>query len=265
MLQDIQYLIFISIIIITSIIVLKLKILNFKGTISSIFMGNLVYLVTGIGGFILVIEFFIIGFIGTKFRFKQKRKKGLAQEKDGIRSWENVLANGFAFSLFGTIYHYTNNELFLFAFIASIAIATGDTLATEIGLLSSNKPKLITNFKDVEAGKSGGITILGIFASIIGIIIIIISSLVIGFVLNYYSIFAIIIGSFVGILIDSIIGATIQAQYYCVDCKKYSELQYHHKKKNELTKGYSFIDNNIVNLLSTTIGSVLSILIIIIF
>ena len=84
-------------------------------------------------------------------------------------------------------------------------------------------------------------------------------------ILNYYSIFAIIIGSFVGILIDSIIGATIQAQYYCVDCKKYSELQYHHKKKNELTKGYSFIDNNIVNLLSTTIGSVLSILIIIIF
>jgi len=265
MLLDVQYLIFITIVILTSTIILKLKILDFKGTVISIFMGNLIYLVTGIEGFILVIEFFIIGFICTRFKFKQKRKKGIAQEKGGIRSWENVIANGFAFSLFGTLYFFTNIESFLAAFIASIAIATGDTLATEIGLLSSNKPRLITNFKEVETGKSGGITLLGSIASIIGIIIITISSWIIGFSFNNYSIMAIMIGSFLGIIIDSVIGATIQAQYYCDECKKFTELQIHHEKKNRLISGFGFVDNNIVNLLATTIGSGLSILIIIMF
>ena len=184
MLIDSQYLIFTAIILIASIIVLKLKILDFIGTISSIFMGNLIYIVTGIGGFILVVEFFVIGFICTRFRFKQKRRKGIAQEKGGIRSWLNVVANGFAFSLFGTIYYLTNNELFLVGFITAIAIATGDTLATEIGLLSSKKPRLITNFNEVETGKSGGITVLGSLASVLGIMIIIISSSVNGFSFN---------------------------------------------------------------------------------
>ena len=66
-------------------------------------------------------------------------------------------------------------------------------------------------------------------------------------------------------IIDSVIGATIQAQYYCDECKKFTELQIHHEKKNRLISGFGFVDNNIVNLLATTIGSGLSILIIIVF
>ena len=265
MLIDSQYLIFTVIILIASIIVLKLKILDFIGTISSIFMGNLIYLVTGIWGFILVIEFFIIGFICTRFRFKQKRRKGIAQEKGGIRSWENVVANGFAFSLFGTLYYLTSNELFLIGFITSIAIATGDTLATEIGLLSSKKPRLITNFKEVETGKSGGITVLGTIASILGIMIIILSSSVNGFSFNTNILMISIIGAIFGTFIDSIIGATIQAQYFCNKCNKFTELSIHHEQQNKLIKGFSFIDNNIVNLLSTLSGSMISILFIIVF
>ena len=76
---------------------------------------------------------------------------------------------------------------------------------------------------------------------------------------------AIMIGSLFGIIIDSIIGATIQARYYCDECKKFTELQIHHEKNSRLISGFGFVDNNIVNLLSTTIGSGLSILIIIIF
>ena len=265
MLIDSQYLIFTVIILIASIIVLKLKILDFIGTISSIFMGNLIYLVTGIGGFILVVEFFIVGFICTRFRFKQKRRKGIAQEKGGIRSWENVIANGFAFSLFGTLYYLTSNELFLIGFITSIAIATGDTLATEIGLLSSKKPRLITNFKEVETGKSGGITVLGTIASILGIMIIILSSSVNGFSFNTNILMISIIGAIFGTFIDSIIGATIQAQYFCDKCNKFTELSIHHEQQNKLIKGFSFIDNNIVNLLSTLSGSMISILFIIVF
>lgn len=263
MIMEFQYLLFTILITISSIIILKLKILDFKGTISSIFIGNLIYLTTGINGFILILQFFIIGFIFTKYKFNQKRIKGIAQEKGGIRSWDNVIANGFGFSLFALIYFITNSELFLIGFISSIAIATGDTLATEIGLLSKNDPKLITNLKKVEAGRSGGITTLGLIASFFGILSIIISSLFVGFIVDYYIILIIIIGSFLGILIDSIIGATVQSQYYCKQCNKYTELAVHHNKNNELISGLSYIDNNIVNLLSIMLGSSFTILIII--
>ena len=255
-----QYILFSIIVGIASIFILKFKILDFKGTLLSIFMGNIIYLSTGIIGFILVIEFFIISFIFTKYKFKQKRKKGIAQEKEGTRSWTNVIANGFGFTIFALLYNFYNIDLLLIGFITAIAVTTGDTLATEIGLLSKKNPRSIINLKVIEPGTSGGITILGTIAGIFGISIILISSLSTNFLTDYFSILYILIGAFLGIMIDSILGATIQAQYYCVKCNKYTELSTHHNTKNKLVKGKTIIDNNIVNLLSTISGSIIAIL-----
>ena len=74
-----------------------------------------------------------------------------------------------------------------------------------------------------------------------------------------------ILGAIFGTFVDSIIGATIQAQYFCDKCNKFTELPIHHEQQNKLIKGFSFIDNNIVNLLSTLSGSMTSILFIIVF
>ena len=106
---------------------------------------------------------------------------------------------------------------------------------------------------------------LGSLASILGIMIIIISSSINGFSFNMNIIILSIFGAIFGIFIDSIIGATIQAQYFCDKCNKFTELSIHHEQQNKLIKGYSFIDYNIVNLLSTLSGSIISILFIIVF
>ena len=52
-------------------------------------------------------------------------------------------------------------------FIGSIAVATADTLASEIGVVDKY-PRLITNFKKVPPGTDGGISPIGTAAGIIG-------------------------------------------------------------------------------------------------
>ena len=133
-----------------------------------------------------------------------------------------------------------------------------DTLATEIGLLSRSRPRLITNLrKKVGAGTSGGISLLGEIMVVSG-------SLLVGilaFFLEFSSIpfFTIILltllGGFIGSHIDSILGATIQSMNRCIICGIITESNNHHNKPTESFKGLKIIENNTVNFLSTVAGA----------
>lgn len=60
----------------------------------------------------------------------------------------------------------------------------------------------------------------------------------------------IILSGFLGSLIDSILGASIQVKYKCEKCKKITERKEHCGKETNYYKGIKWIDNNLVNLLS---------------
>ena len=138
--------------------------------------------------------------------------------------------------------------------IASIAAATADTWATEIGVLSRRKPLLITSFEEVEPGRSGGITPLGLFATLLG-----------GFFifLTLYPFLGLsafspsIIGAVVGSLIDSLLGATIQGSYLCRVCGRLTEKSKHCGKHCLLVSGFEWFNNDVVNLVSTLLAGAL--------
>ena len=70
------------------------------------------------------------------------------------------------------IYEYFNpNPINIYLYAATVAAATSDTWATEFGKLSKSKPISITLFEPIEHGLSGGITMIGTFGSILGLLL----------------------------------------------------------------------------------------------
>ncbi|MBN1317950.1 MAG: DUF92 domain-containing protein, partial [Anaerolineales bacterium] len=212
------------------------KALNISGVIGAILVGTLIY---GLGGWqwgLLLVSFFIGSSLLS--RFKEREKTALAEKfaKGHERDLGQTLANGGLGALLAiaSILVDTSYQPVLFAaFIGAMATVNADTWATEIGVLSAHQPRMITNGQPVQVGTSGGITILGTAATVvgsafIGSMAIVFSLLGGGSMLSTSQIFLIgTISGLAGAFFDSFLGATIQAIYYCDHCKKETEKTIH--------------------------------------
>ncbi|MGQ9595957.1 MAG: DUF92 domain-containing protein [Thermoproteota archaeon] len=244
--------------------------LTFSGVLASAMIGVIALFLGGWGCFAIMLVFLILGVAFTKYRHREKELGILVQEKGGVRTWVNVFANGMPATIPIILEALGGMEIFPIFFLATVCSAMADTLSTEIGLLSRSQPRLITNLrKKVEKGLSGGVTLLGTFAGLIGSLIIVITASVLVFagvpsiLMNVRDfgrmILASSIAGFLGMLIDSLLGATIQAVYaskangmLCEDPRKCNG-------ECDLVKGFKPIGNNSVNLLSCMLAGMLGI------
>tara|TARA_B100001769_G_C22108380_1_gene599074 strand:- start:2142 stop:3485 length:1344 start_codon:yes stop_codon:yes gene_type:complete len=143
------------------------------------------------------------------------------------------------------------------AFLSYFSCCGGDTFASELGVLSKSKPRLITTFcrKEVEPGTNGGVSLLGVVASIFGGLV-----AASGWALGAYItsgvrteiLYALIIGAFGGFFgsfVDSVLGATVQYSGYCRERKKVVS-----KPGPTVTKisGLEILSNSGVNVLSAS-------------
>ncbi len=225
------------------------------GFIAGLVIGLLVILFGGWNWFIVLLSFHIIAGIVTKWHYDYKRRLGVAEEKGGARSWKNVVANGIVAAAMTVFEAFIGGQVWAFAYLAAVAAAMGDTLATEIGLLNPSPPRLITKpWLRVEPGTSGGVSLLGYTASAL-------AGAIVGF-LGYFLgvvpeaelvdfpwfLLLVITSTLIGVTVDSAIGATIQAQYRCTVCGKLTEKPIHCGRPAKLIKGYEWIDNHVVNI-----------------
>lgn len=153
---------------------------------------------------IYVVLFFAVA-EGITLVFNKKHEK---------RNYLNIIGNSLSaviFLIVGFIFlklDLFNFSMFILASIVSITAAFADTLSSEIGKLSKSKPILITNFKTVERGTEGGITVLGIVAAIFASFIAFIYFYFIGY--SYPFVLIIFVCGIFGSIIDSYIGATLE-------------------------------------------------------
>lgn len=175
----------------------------------------------------------------------KKLQKG-TKEKHGPRKWNQIVAVGlFALIALG-IYHYTHILLFEYLFFLALAEQFADSMASDIGCLTKGKNVSILNFKPMEKGISGGVSLLGTISALLGSFLLV----AIPFLWGEFSVpvyLAVSLMSFIGTVFDSIIGALFQALYRCEQCGKSVEFPLHCGAPAKRIKGFAVIDNIAVN------------------
>ncbi|WP_409198069.1 MULTISPECIES: TIGR00297 family protein [Methanobrevibacter] len=184
------------------------KSLDLLGSLTMIIMGIVIIFSAGVSWLILIVIFLIMSLLATKFAKPYKNSIG---EYEGRRTAKNVISNGlvaFLMAAFGGYY-----LPFVGGFLGSIATATADTLASEIGVLQN--PVLITTFKKVSPGTDGAISFLGTAVGIVGAGIIGFAAFILGIMPDpWMSIKIAIISGTVGCFMDSFLGAVFERRDY---------------------------------------------------
>ena len=162
-------------IVVTSILIIgliaassKARILDAKGIIAAALLGLLVGCLGHWTWLLLLLAFLLSSHIATKWRFDEKAALGLSESSDGHRGWINVAANGWMPALVAILAFALEdwkNGLWMFG--ASVAVATSDTWASEIGSLD-NRVRMITTMKPCKAGVNGGFSPNGQLAAASG-------------------------------------------------------------------------------------------------
>ncbi len=237
--------------------------LSISGAIGAIILGTGIFATSGIYGAAIMIMFFLSSSFLS--HYKKVRKENVAKQfdKTGKRDFFQVFANGGVGVILSIVYFITQNPQFLIALAISFAAANADTWSTELGTLNKSRPFSLRTFKRVIKGTSGAVSFLGTVSGFLGSIFIGIVAIALMFILDlsiynqsYLKIFIYItLGGFIGGLIDSILGATIQGIYYFDQEKIETEKKVYNNVPTRLIRGFSFINNDIVNFLSISIPS----------
>jgi len=191
-----------------SLIATKSGVADESGLLSATLIGTLTIVFSDIRFFIVLLLFYAIGSAVTKYKYSIKLERGIAEQAGGARGYANVFSNSLPALFFVMNYGVFRSKAFVVAFVSSVACALGDTMASEVGKTAKNV-YLITNLKRVEPGVSGGISVIGELAALLGCAIVCLSSIPLG-ILNLKESLLALAMAFLGVHIDSLLGATLE-------------------------------------------------------
>lgn len=178
---------------------LRKKLLDPLGIISGCIVSIYTAYQGGLGSFLAIILFFLVGeFVTRAIRNRYHRKE------HGQRSLVNIVGNIGPALIALTINPISFNVMFF----ASLSAAFADTLSSEIGVLSREKPLMITTLRPAQAGEDGAVSILGFAGAAVGALLF----GILGYVLTGHLIWAAILflAGMIGTIFDSLVGATLQ-------------------------------------------------------
>lgn len=245
--------------------------LSASGFTGAILTGTLIF---GLGGWewgILLIAFFVSSSALSFYRARDK--EGLAEKfaKGHRRDLGQALANGGLAALLAVLSKLfplagSWEGVWFFACAGAFAAVNADTWATELGVLSRRPPRLITSGRVVEVGASGGVTWLGTAAAVGGALFI---ALLVG--LGALAtrqgwagagalLLAATVGGLAGTTFDSLLGATVQAIYWCDTCGQETERRVHRcGTRTRLVRGWRWLGNDLVNFAASVVGALVAV------
>ncbi len=244
----------------------RIGFLSLSGSVGACILGTVVFGLGGLPWAVVLVGFFISSSVLSKL-FKQRKKKLEEKFSKGSKRdiWQ-VWANGGVAGIFVIFHTILPDQIWPWlAFCGSMAAVNADTWATEIGVLSKVPPINIISGKAIEPGASGGVSALGTLSALLAALFIAILGAVFqseGFVNQTQSILLVVIvisvAGLLGSLVDSYLGATLQAIYYCPNCDKETEKHPVHicGTNTEYKRGIKWLNNDWVNTLCGLTGGI---------
>jgi uncharacterized protein (TIGR00297 family) len=233
------------------------------GAVAGFLVGAGILAFGGWLSWVLLMVFFGSSSVLSRLDSSRSEELEALHEKGSRRDHVQVLANGGVGLLMSVAYAATDMPTFLIAVAVSFAAANADTWASEIGVHASTRPVSILTGRPLPRGTSGGVTLLGFAASAAG------SALIAGvFTIGYgflagwsWRLMAVVLvvtaGGFLGSVIDSVLGATVQAQYADRETGAATERRHGPASdtRNTLTRGFPAVTNDVVNAVSCVLAT----------
>ena len=207
------------------------------------------------GGFalaFLLASYFTVFFISAGKKFILHRKKS-----SHPRTSRQILINGGIGTLLVVAYGLTKETSLLIIGIVSVSGCFIDSLSSDLGVLSSKLPYDPFRRRRVPSGLSGGMSVLGTSAALAASVII---AFAMGheFDLVFSQILVIALVIFAQTLVDTFFGSLMQVKYRCPKCGTLTEKPKHCDCDTVYDSGVRWIDNNMVNLISSVVITVLA-------
>ncbi|HEY5908793.1 MAG TPA: DUF92 domain-containing protein [Vicinamibacteria bacterium] len=186
--------------------------IDLGGAVSAVLIGTVITAGLGVGGFAVMVAFFVLGSLATRLGYRVKAARGIAQEKGGARGWRNAWANGgvpaFLAALAGTT-AVPLHDLLVLAYAASVATAAADTCSSEVGKAYGRRTFLITSLRPVPPGTEGAVSLEGTLGGLLGGLVVAFTGTAFGL---YGTRAALLVGlaGLVGSLAESVLGTVAE-------------------------------------------------------
>ena len=209
---------------------------------------------------VLLVLYFSAAVLLSRFgRADKERRTGGMVAKGGARDATQVAANGGVFAACMLAIAFGPPSLGVtmgLAALGALAASSADTWATEIGTQFGGTPRSVLTLRPLATGTSGAISMLGSLAMVAG-------AAFVGGVARWIglgdTVLVVALAGIGGALADSLLGATLQERRWCPACATSSERPVHDcGVATTHAGGREWIDNDMVNLLSTFAGAAMA-------
>ena len=205
----------------------------------------------GLGGWVWLIPaavFFAVTSLLTGYR--------RPAQPTGLRGLGQVMVNA-ALPLMVPVIGYalTGDQVWFAVYIGGIAASIADSWASEIGRFSTKPPVSLRSWRRVPTGTSGAASALGSAASALGAAAV---AALGGLLSHPVTVVAGFAAGIAGSLVDSVLGATVQARFVCSSCHATVEERHHCDRRTEPVAGWRWMDNNVVNICANVTGMVVA-------
>ena len=231
----------------------RMKFLSASGSMATFLLAVVVF---GFGGWrwtVPILTFFVTGSALSHIGKDRKAHLEGFHEKGGTRDYAQVFANGGIAGLVVIASSCIPGEWWYLLYLGSLCAVAADTWSTEIGIMSRGKTVMITTFGRVESGRSGGVSWQGLAGGLAGSLVVATSAW--AWIESGQVVLLLAAAGLAGTLADSLLGATVQAEYRCPVCNAMTERPIHcTQQPTILVRGERWITNDAVNWMCAGVG-----------